>query len=339
MHPIDTNSIVAVQQKIFRYIDNYLERESPYTLVNIIQDLLNIGKTAAYNKIYARSPLKLSELLSLIQKYNLKMEEFLPGYSPTDVSFNHSKNDLDFEGYFNHMLSLNKELTAISRAQNYHICLTDPGIPDILLAPFPELLLFSFYSDYIFYGKANFNEKELHYFQNNDKRFGTIQNALSETFNSLEAEIIIGKNPFNILLSKINYLYDMLLLDKGYALRMLQHLQQLLKALKNSINPEIAAQDEQVFRNKKILICETLALNSTCLIRIEEAYRITHNVMTNKQLESFSLRYGMQVEEIIGQIKKHSWDLSGASLSGKSKFFSSIRENIQQTEKKIRENA
>ncbi|MDR0681671.1 MAG: hypothetical protein LBG15_07490 [Dysgonamonadaceae bacterium] len=133
------------------YLFSLIKAQIPKNIGFIYQleEVLNIGTTALYQRIKGETELKLSELCILCSKYNISMDKIMNYHSGQDMLFEYlAVNPAVKDTYTQYLQQLCERHNALSQSTDCEFIFTAAEIPFYYFPYYPELLYFKLYERY-----------------------------------------------------------------------------------------------------------------------------------------------------------------------------------------------
>jgi hypothetical protein len=131
------------QERLFDTIRSRIPEQ--YRLVDVIEELLEVGTDSAYRRIRGDKELSFSELRKLCHTFHLSMDELLGYDSEQGALFRYTPLRIEPQDYIRHIERLSKALGALAAAEDRVLYFTAQDIPFYHFLYHEELLFFWLY--------------------------------------------------------------------------------------------------------------------------------------------------------------------------------------------------
>lgn len=328
MPPHKTKDWAIFQRKLFRMIELNAGNQMAYSLPEVIMDLLDLKKTATYQKINAKTPLKMQELLVLVQTFNINLFELIGNGHENRVMLKlHAKNEED--DLFYRLMHMNQCLEMINESHQANILCSSSGIPFFFLLPFPRLFMFQFYTGQYLNAPSpniqNFDKLMLM----PDKKSMSALSRISQNLTTLDQSYIIHHNAFGRITTWIHYLEELgLFRDADIGKLIHQELLRLIRQLENQCSPGSGGKSALSEKKFNLFITDKHQLESIILMDNNEFFNVSGEVFQPGEWHSGSVPLFRNYARRFNHIKDHSVNIAGQNRISRTAFFRSISDNL-----------
>ena len=323
LHPTEWT---VIQRKLFIHLKSMVESRSHYAFVEELQSLLNIRKTAAYKRMSGVLPLRMPELLTLMQQYDIRIQDYMedPGAAYLKLAENRTSG---LKKYFNMLLEINREVR-LQAASRHPVChYSSPSMPLLLFAGRPELVYFHWFSEMYFQERNPIQTEYQPTILTTDPKFLGLLNSTQQALKQMELHIMTGPGCFDIQLSRLRHLVEIQKLSVDKAQMLLHQLSHWLR--------ELHAQCESGRKGFHLWYCQHFTLNDEILMQSSDHQSMISQLFSAMQSSSSNQELLRRISQQHQYIMEHACLLSRGNGTQRKIWFRELEQKIRRVEQRL----
>ena len=321
----------GVQQTFFQHIKSNL---APHlSLVDEVADLLNISNDSAYRRIRGEKPLTFEEIKTLCAHYRVSMDQLFHLNSDSYL-FNGpliNKDNFGFDKYLEYLINQLNYFNSFKRRELYYIS------KDIFIFHcfgFHELTVFKIYFWMKTILQYPFDNKDISILDSLSESVYKMASKLSDAYNILPSVEIWNDDSINTTIRQIDYYRQSKIFPSDeYALKVYQSLYDMINHIEKQAEagckfleggkPTTASASYRFYVNEFVLgdNSNLAVLDETKVVYIN--HTILNVIMTKDPV------FAEYTYQHCQKIMRKSTLMSNAGEKERTRFFSSMRENIK----------
>jgi hypothetical protein len=314
-----------VQQELFRKIQQSQQADSPILLADMIGELLDLKKTASYQKIAGKRALRFHELLIIVDFFEINLFDLIPDKKEDRILLK-LEDQLSSNQLFDQLMHFLQWLKPFENNEAGHIFISASTTPLLLFLSHPTLFLWQHCMDEFLYEDNKEWVTVFHQLKKNRKIFSLLE-RIHQKLSACHLSYFITQNAFQLFIDRIEYVERLQLIGEQRTLiRLFLSFLEELEALCSSKSPA----------NKKlnVFLCEVHELKSQILFDNGEQPNIICYPFMRGQFQSQSKKLIRGRQDELAAIRDHAINISGHNRLMRSDFFS---HNLYKVRKRLGE--